>query len=53
MGYLSHISNIPIEKIPLAGPDLAFVVFPAVLTLMPLSNLLSITFFLTMVFLGK
>lgn len=53
MGHMSVISGIPINEIPLAGPDLAFIVFPAVLTKMPLSNILSIAFFLTMVFLGK
>lgn len=53
MGYLSHLTGLPISEIPLAGPDLAFVVFPAVLTYMPFSNLLSMLFFATMVFLGK
>ncbi|EAS07565.1 Na-dependent neurotransmitter transporter (macronuclear) [Tetrahymena thermophila SB210] len=52
MGYMSHLTGQSIQDIPLSGPDLAFVVFPAVLTLMPFSNLLSIIFFLTMVFLG-
>ncbi|EGR29712.1 sodium:neurotransmitter symporter family protein, putative [Ichthyophthirius multifiliis] len=44
MGYMSKISGIPIEEIPLAGPDLVFVVFPSVFTLMSFSNILSIFF---------
>ncbi|KAL4434737.1 hypothetical protein ABPG74_017157 [Tetrahymena malaccensis] len=52
MGYMSHITNIPIDEIPLRGPDLAFIVFPAVLTKMPFSNLLAIIFFIIMIFLG-
>jgi len=52
MGYMSAITGIEINEIPLRGPDLAFVVFPAVLTKMPFSNLLAVMFFITMVFLG-
>ncbi|KAL4503296.1 hypothetical protein ABPG72_000902 [Tetrahymena utriculariae] len=52
MGYMSNITNIDINDMPLKGPDLAFIVFPAVLTQMPFSNILSIVFFLVMIFLG-
>ncbi len=52
MGYMSHITGIKINDIPLAGPDLAFIVFPAVLNMMPFSNLWAIIFFLVMIFLG-
>jgi SNF family Na+-dependent transporter len=52
MGYMSHATGIPIDEIPLKGPELVFIAYPAALTLMPLSNLWSILFFLIMVLLG-
>ncbi|EAS00316.3 Na-dependent neurotransmitter transporter (macronuclear) [Tetrahymena thermophila SB210] len=52
MGYMSNVTNIDINDMPLKGPDLAFIVFPAVLVQMPFSNILSIIFFMVMIFLG-
>lgn len=52
MGHMSEIMNISIDELPLHGPDLAFIVFPAVLSTMPCSNLLSMIFYIVMIFLG-
>ncbi len=52
MGNLSKIANIPIDEIPLKGPDLTFIVFPAALTSMPGSNLWAVVFFAAMILLG-
>ena len=52
MGYISHESNISITDIPLSGHELAFVIYPATLSKMPLSNLWAVLFFAVMVLLG-
>jgi len=52
IGYISEIKNIPINRIPLSGPELTFVIYPAILSQMPFSNLLAILFFLIMMLLG-
>ena len=50
---MSDITNIPISEIPLRGPDLTFIVLPAILDKMPFSNFWAVIFFITMIFLGK
>lgn len=52
MGYVSEKLNIDIKDIPLSGPELSFVVYPTALTLLPLSNLWSILFYIIMILLG-
>jgi SNF family Na+-dependent transporter len=52
MGYLSKLSNIAIQNLPLKGPELTFIVFPAALTLMPGSNFWAVIFYAIMLFLG-
>jgi SNF family Na+-dependent transporter len=52
MGHMSFETGVPIDKIPLKGPDLAFVAYPAALTMMPWSNFWSVLFFIIMVLLG-
>ncbi|CAK88400.1 unnamed protein product (macronuclear) [Paramecium tetraurelia] len=53
--YIGHVSvrfNIPIDELPLSGPDLAFVLYPAILAQMPMPNLWCILFFCVLVLLG-
>ncbi|CAD8059026.1 unnamed protein product [Paramecium sonneborni] len=53
--YIGHISvkfDIPIHQLPLSGPDLAFVLYPAILAQMPIPNLWCIIFFLILLLLG-
>lgn len=52
MGYMAHESGLSIDDLPLSGPDLVFVAYPAALTLMPWSNLWSVLFFMMVFFLG-
>jgi len=52
MGHISKVLHIEINSIPLAGPELSFVVYPTALTLLPLSNFWAIIFFTTMILLG-
>jgi SNF family Na+-dependent transporter len=51
MGYFSEISGIPIDKLPLSGPSLIFVTYPASLAMMPFPRIWIFIFFLTMVLL--
>jgi SNF family Na+-dependent transporter len=53
LGHMSKLTNTSIDDMPLKGPDLAFIVFPAILSTMPFSNIISIIFFLVMIFLGN
>ena len=52
MGYLSNISGIKIEDLPITGSDLAFVTYPSVINLLPFPNLWAIVFFLMLIALG-
>jgi len=53
LGYLSHIQNVPIDKVIAAGPGLAFVVYPMAIKLLPFAaNLFSFLFFLLLITLG-
>lgn len=52
LGHISVTSNIPIDLIPIQGPELAFVLYPAVLSKMYFSNLWAILFFTVMILLG-
>lgn len=52
MGYMSKISGIAIDDLPLSGPDLTFIAYPAVLTMLPFENAWAVVFFAVMIFLG-
>lgn len=52
MGHVSLKLSIDIKDIPLAGPELSFVVYPTALTLLPFSNFWSILFYIIMILLG-
>jgi len=46
------MAGTTVEDLPLEGPDLIFVSYPAALSLMPFANLWSILFFLTYILLA-
>ncbi|KRW98849.1 hypothetical protein PPERSA_04782 [Pseudocohnilembus persalinus] len=52
MGYMAKQSNLTISELPLAGPDLTFIAYPAVITMMPFQNFWAVIFYLVMIFLG-
>ena len=52
LGYMAWKTNTPLEELAASGPGLAFVVFPEALSLMPLSGLFSVLFFLMLLLLG-
>lgn len=52
LGYLSHQTGIPIDKVATGGPGLAFIVYPEALTLLPFPPIWSCLFFFMMLTLG-
>ncbi len=46
LGYMSHISGIPIDKVADSGPGLVFIVYPKAVSLMPFPRVWSILFFI-------
>ena len=52
LGFMSHTTNVPMEKIVEDGTTLAFVVFPKVVTNLPVSPLWSFLFFFMLITLG-
>ena len=52
MGHMATVAGVSISDLPLGGPDLVFVAYPAALTLMPGSTIWAILFFLMLFFLG-
>ncbi len=52
LGYMAGETGTPLTELAASGPGLAFVVFPEALSLMPLSGLFSLLFFLMLLFLG-
>eukprot|EP00121_Abeoforma_whisleri_P000604 Awhi_evm1s530 len=54
IGHLTHIQNIPFDSLTVGGPGLAFVTYPAALSLMPgvSANVFCVIFFLTFFMLG-
>ncbi|WAR03062.1 SC6A5-like protein [Mya arenaria] len=52
IGYLSHELNMPIDKVVEEGAGLAFIVYPDVVTRLPISPLWAILFFVMMITLG-
>ncbi len=45
LGYMSHVSGVPIEDVATSGPGLAFIVYPKALSLMPGAKIWAILFF--------
>jgi len=52
LGQMSVVSGIPISNLIQEGTTLAFITFPAVLNIMPVSILFSMLFFLILIFAG-
>lgn len=52
LGHLSKEIGIPIDKLPIQGSALAFVTYPAALSLLPFSNIWAILFFIMLITLG-
>lgn len=52
IGYASFHTGIKIDELPLNGMDLTFVVYPALLTTLPFSQIWAVLFFLMMTLLG-
>lgn len=52
LGYFSKLSGIPINELPISGPDLIFITIPAALSTLPLSELWIVFFLFTLVLIG-
>jgi SNF family Na+-dependent transporter len=52
VGYASHQTGIPISEMPVKGMELTFVVYPALLNILPFPQFWSATFFLMLLLLG-
>ncbi|XP_062240750.1 sodium- and chloride-dependent GABA transporter ine [Platichthys flesus] len=52
IGYMAHVHNLPVDNIATGGPGLVFVVYPEVLSTMPLSQLWAPLFFFMLLCLG-
>ncbi|XP_037093041.1 sodium-dependent dopamine transporter-like [Pollicipes pollicipes] len=52
LGYMSHISGKPIDKVAQEGPGLVFVVYPQAIATMPCATLWAILFFMMLLTLG-
>nr|XP_040050712.1 sodium- and chloride-dependent GABA transporter ine [Gasterosteus aculeatus aculeatus] len=52
IGYMAHIHNLPVENIATDGPGLVFVVYPEVLSTMPVFQLWAPLFFFMLLCLG-
>ncbi|XP_040898919.1 sodium- and chloride-dependent GABA transporter 1 isoform X2 [Toxotes jaculatrix] len=52
IGYMAHIHNLPVDNIATDGPGLVFVVYPEVLSTMPVFQLWASLFFFMLLCLG-
>ncbi|XP_041793630.1 sodium- and chloride-dependent GABA transporter 1 isoform X2 [Chelmon rostratus] len=52
IGYMAHIHNLPVDNIATDGPGLVFVVYPEVLSTMPVPQLWAPLFFFMLLCLG-
>uniref|UniRef100_A0AAV2MRS4 Transporter n=1 Tax=Knipowitschia caucasica TaxID=637954 RepID=A0AAV2MRS4_KNICA len=52
IGYMAHIHNLPVDNIATDGPGLVFVVYPEVITTMPVFQLWAPLFFFMLLCLG-
>jgi SNF family Na+-dependent transporter len=52
IGHASHVTGVAIEDMPIKGMELAFVAYPALLSMMPYPQFWCVAFFLMMIMLG-
>ncbi|XP_013181480.1 PREDICTED: sodium- and chloride-dependent glycine transporter 1-like isoform X1 [Papilio xuthus] len=52
LGFAAERAGVPVSQVATAGPGLAFITYPAAVTLMPAPNFWAITFFVMLFFLG-
>ncbi|MBN3316730.1 INE protein, partial [Atractosteus spatula] len=52
IGYMAHVHNLPVDDIATDGPGLVFVVYPEILSTMPVAQLWACLFFLMLLCLG-
>jgi solute carrier family 6 amino acid transporter-like protein 5/7/9/14 len=52
IGFMAHETNSEIEKVVTQGPGLVFVIYPAAVALMPISQLWSVLFFIMLFMVG-
>lgn len=52
LGFAAERTNVPVGHVATAGPGLAFVTYPAAVTMMPAPNVWAIMFFVMLFFLG-
>ena len=52
LGFMSHSTGVPIDKVVTQGPGLIFVVYPEAVAKMPLSQLWAVLFFLMIFTIG-
>ncbi|KAI5719128.1 hypothetical protein M8J76_005554 [Diaphorina citri] len=52
LGYMAHISGVPINEVAVEGPGLVFIVYPAAIATMPGSIFWSLIFFMMLLTLG-
>nr|CAI5847620.1 unnamed protein product [Callosobruchus analis] len=52
IGFMAHETGMPISTVVTGGPGLAFITYPAAISLMPWPNLWAVLFFLMLLTLG-
>lgn len=52
LGFAAERTGVPVGQVANAGPGLAFVTYPAAVSMMPAPNFWAITFFVMLFFLG-
>ncbi|XP_068620782.1 sodium- and chloride-dependent glycine transporter 1-like [Battus philenor] len=52
LGFAAERAGVPVGDVATAGPGLAFITYPATVTMMPAPNFWAVTFFVMLFFLG-
>lgn len=52
LGFAADRAGVPVGEVATAGPGLAYVTYPAAVTMMPASNFWAVIFFVMLFFLG-